>query len=50
MYFVVPSIQNSRIGKTTVIETRPVFSWGWGKALPLKEQVEIWGGSWKILS
>lgn len=36
-YFMMPSIQSSRIGKTTVIESRSVVSWRWGRALTSKE-------------
>lgn len=36
--------KNFRIGKTTVIETRPVVSWSWRKQLTAKEPG---GTSWR---
>ena len=41
----MPSIQNSKIGQTIVIETRPVVSLGWRKGLTAKEQGLWW---WRL--
>lgn len=44
IYFMMLSIQNSRIGKTTMIETRSVVSWSWRKGLNAEEQrATFWG-------
>ena len=45
---MMPSIQNSKISKTVVIETRPV-SWGWRKGLTVMEQRGTLKESWKVL-